>query len=665
MIRLTVLAGSQQGRSLDLRKNKVRIGHSLESDLVFDVEVDPEIAGQQITLFMRGDRWFVDNECIHPLFVNQSLVMDSSGLRSGDVLRMSHDGPDILFELILVADQHQEPASTPSEKPRSRAKDVTPAVVVPSRSMGRDSDDVSQRQEVIEPTLGAISVITQAPLGQGANRAVSGEAMFKKNHRKSGMHGQASASPRHGLLPKQQVSPKGSQETGVVLVALIGCTLLLVGLVVSYFIFSADSEVELASGVAQSNRSVTSLDESESSSAFQDLQKSDGLSLVENDEQVMPETRRERNAVGHVVESTGSVGTVEPGFSRKQVPELLSVVDLDVNSRLLVDLGEELQLDSSQDLTFVLDEAAPRDIQLDSRSGMLSWDLKRWHEGLYKKIGYRVLGSGEELIKGDVAVSVQSTGLAARVFRQSRNSIFLVAAHMPSENDYLPLGVAYLVDQRSLMTSAYVATAIMDVRSKGLTLVVCPLSEVEDAEVSWTDVVDASVHRIYQDASEKSDREVRVLTQAFFDLGILSVASDLAPLGALVTRESDLPKSVACVVIGYSVDGVPLQKLEHVELVVEGVDIIASIPPPNTGSGEGRPPYLLQLEGDLPPNLFGGLVLDENAKVLGVYAFEADSQNTNSSTGIHYAAETVPVQAWLSGYGVQQWVMLGEDGAGG
>ncbi len=663
MIRLTVLAGSQQGRSLDVPKTKVRIGHSTESDLAFDVKVDPEIAGQQITLLMRGDRWFVENECIHPLFVNQSLVMDSCGLRSGDMLRMSHDGPDILFELILVADQQQEPASTPSEIRRSRAKDVTPAVVVPSRSTGRHSDDIDQRQGVGgEQTPRGVSEMTRAPLGQGANRTMSGEAMFKKKQHNSGLQ---VTRPRHDLLLKQQVPPTGSQKKGVPLVALTGCSLLLVGLGFSYLIFSADSGVERASGVAQSNRSVTFLDEFESSSALQGLQKSYEPSVFGNGEQVMPETLRGRNAVGHVVEPTGSVRTVELGGFSKQMPELLRIVDLDVDSRLLVDLGEELQLDSSQDLTFELDEAASGEIQLDSRSGMLRWDLKRRHEGLYKKIGYRVVGSGEELIKGDVAVSVQSTGLASRVFRQSRNSIFLVAAHMPLENDYLPLGVAYLVDQRSLMTSAYVATAIMDVRSKGLTLVACPLSSVEDAEASWIDVVDASVHRIYQDASEKSDREVRVLTRAFFDLGILSVASDLAPLGVLVTRESDLSDSVACVVIGYSVDGVPLEKLEHVELVVEALDIIACIPPPNSGSGEGRPPHLLQLEGDLPPNLFGGLILDENAKALGVYAFEADSRNTNNSTGIHYAAEAVPVQAWLGGYGVQQWVTLGEDGAGG
>ncbi|MDB4533217.1 FHA domain-containing protein, partial [bacterium] len=108
-VTLTVLSGSMQGHVLETNKNVIRVGADNASELPFDVVSDPEIEGQQVRFELLDDRWRLFNASTQPLFVNQDLVRDATGVRSGDLIRLSQDGPDVLFELNQNASAPTEP----------------------------------------------------------------------------------------------------------------------------------------------------------------------------------------------------------------------------------------------------------------------------------------------------------------------------------------------------------------------------------------------------------------------------------------------------------------------------------------------------------------------------------------------------------------------------
>ena len=95
------------------------MGADNASELAFDVLSDPEIEGQQVRFELLDDRWRLFNASTQPLFVNQDLVRDATGVRSGDLIRLSQDGPDVLFELIQSTSSSSESRSLESHSEQS------------------------------------------------------------------------------------------------------------------------------------------------------------------------------------------------------------------------------------------------------------------------------------------------------------------------------------------------------------------------------------------------------------------------------------------------------------------------------------------------------------------------------------------------------------------
>ena len=99
-IKITVLSGSQQDEAIEFDQQMICVGHGIDDDLQFHLDRDPEVRGQSIRLQLDGDRWILHNSSRSPLFINQDMVRDSAAIRSGDIIRMSYDGPDLLLELV-------------------------------------------------------------------------------------------------------------------------------------------------------------------------------------------------------------------------------------------------------------------------------------------------------------------------------------------------------------------------------------------------------------------------------------------------------------------------------------------------------------------------------------------------------------------------------------
>jgi hypothetical protein len=91
--------------------------------------------------------------------------------------------------------------------------------------------------------------------------------------------------------------------------------------------------------------------------------------------------------------------------------------------------------------------------------------------------------------------------------------------------------------------------------------------------------------------------------------------------------------------------------------------LLEVIPPPNQAAIPGRQPYLLQLIGELPFQPFGSLIINDDAEVLGIYAFRGQLPEDTPPTPIHYAPDVVLASAFLAGQGESLWITPEESPA--
>ncbi len=99
-IEISILSGARQGDVIQLPDAAFEVG-SLASDAVgFDPHADPAIAGRRASLRPGPDGWLIRSTGSLPISINYDIVEATRALRSGDIVRMSEDGPDFVFALI-------------------------------------------------------------------------------------------------------------------------------------------------------------------------------------------------------------------------------------------------------------------------------------------------------------------------------------------------------------------------------------------------------------------------------------------------------------------------------------------------------------------------------------------------------------------------------------
>jgi hypothetical protein len=97
---VTIISGSRKGEHIRLDCEAFEVGADSTCEIYFNPRKDPTIGGRRVLITLEESGWQIQNNGPGLIRVNQRVVQDSIPLRSGDVIRMSDMGPDLLFTLV-------------------------------------------------------------------------------------------------------------------------------------------------------------------------------------------------------------------------------------------------------------------------------------------------------------------------------------------------------------------------------------------------------------------------------------------------------------------------------------------------------------------------------------------------------------------------------------
>ena len=95
-VEIQILSGARMGERLRLDATDFEAGGDPRCNVFFDPERDRDAAGTRMRFRRQPDGWYVERIAGGQL-LNHDVLPKRSRLRSGDVVRMSIDGPDFLF----------------------------------------------------------------------------------------------------------------------------------------------------------------------------------------------------------------------------------------------------------------------------------------------------------------------------------------------------------------------------------------------------------------------------------------------------------------------------------------------------------------------------------------------------------------------------------------
>ncbi len=98
-IEILILSGDRQGEVLELQVDQFRVGSNRDDDVYFNPKSDPGAEGRSLMIWSDHHGWFLNNSGKEAIWVNQKKVTDHLRIRSGDLIRLSEQGPDLVFTL--------------------------------------------------------------------------------------------------------------------------------------------------------------------------------------------------------------------------------------------------------------------------------------------------------------------------------------------------------------------------------------------------------------------------------------------------------------------------------------------------------------------------------------------------------------------------------------
>ena len=93
------LSGARRGAEIQLEGAELRVGEDPSCDVFLDPRQDPAVCGRRATIQLKDDGWYARSTGEYPVLLNQATLVDERRIRSGDVLRMSETGPDLLISI--------------------------------------------------------------------------------------------------------------------------------------------------------------------------------------------------------------------------------------------------------------------------------------------------------------------------------------------------------------------------------------------------------------------------------------------------------------------------------------------------------------------------------------------------------------------------------------
>jgi hypothetical protein len=133
-VEIFILSGVRAGQQIVLDATEFRVGCEANCEVFFDPGHDPHAKGRSALFCLMDDGWNVSSTGIGELLVNQEVVSRRTRIRSGDVLRMSSEGPDLTFSIVSRAAPAAAPAPATAQQTspsRDTCKD-TASMISPS-----------------------------------------------------------------------------------------------------------------------------------------------------------------------------------------------------------------------------------------------------------------------------------------------------------------------------------------------------------------------------------------------------------------------------------------------------------------------------------------------------------------------------------------------------
>jgi hypothetical protein len=110
-VNLCVLSGSRRGECIELDADEFRAGGESSCDVYFRSENDPAARGVCVRLYREDDGWRISPVSGRESLVNQQILDSTLPIRSGDIVRLSPDGPDFRFSVVVAAVASDQPGS--------------------------------------------------------------------------------------------------------------------------------------------------------------------------------------------------------------------------------------------------------------------------------------------------------------------------------------------------------------------------------------------------------------------------------------------------------------------------------------------------------------------------------------------------------------------------
>jgi hypothetical protein len=133
-VEILILSGVRRNERITLDSRTFRAGADPSCEVYFDPECDAAVRDRSAKFCLQDGGWYV--HCAGgEMYVNQSRVIGTTHLRSGDKIRMSDSGPEFSFQIVAAAqalpvnppELQVVPPQTPRERPDAMPAQPQPA----------------------------------------------------------------------------------------------------------------------------------------------------------------------------------------------------------------------------------------------------------------------------------------------------------------------------------------------------------------------------------------------------------------------------------------------------------------------------------------------------------------------------------------------------------
>lgn len=118
-VEISVLTGKRHGDNFHTDSARFSVGATSDCDFCFDPVVDEGARDRKITFELREAGWFLVNEGKGEVLLNNRAASGSVHMKSGDVVRLSTQGPDLAFRIVSRRPKEHEPLAPLSREPQT------------------------------------------------------------------------------------------------------------------------------------------------------------------------------------------------------------------------------------------------------------------------------------------------------------------------------------------------------------------------------------------------------------------------------------------------------------------------------------------------------------------------------------------------------------------